>query len=121
VTSPVTTKISHARADHSAPPTVAPKTLKASAFSTETPSASRHAARADGAGPIPPSHHRLPPPLPGLGAVAAFASGAGGGLLLFALFGSLFLLAVPAAARWLRPVLAQGMSPAYVAISDRPG
>jgi pyrroloquinoline quinone (PQQ) biosynthesis protein C len=33
----------------------------------------------------------------------------------------LFLLAIPTAVRWLRPALAHGMSPAYVALSDRPG
>jgi pyrroloquinoline quinone (PQQ) biosynthesis protein C len=28
---------------------------------------------------------------------------------------------IPNAVRWLRPALAHGLSPAYVAIGDRPG
>jgi hypothetical protein len=54
-------------------------------------------------------------------ASAVAGSTAGGSLLAFAflLFG--FLLVIPNAVRWLRPALALGLSPAYVAIGDRPG
>jgi hypothetical protein len=70
----------------------------------------------------PSAPGKLPSQLPGLGALAGFASGAGtGGIVLFALFSALFLLAVPTTVRWLRPVSALGMSPAYVALSDNPG
>jgi hypothetical protein len=73
-----------------------------------------------GARPAPPQ--KVPSNWPGIGGLAAFASGAGGsGIVLFALFSALFLLAAPTAVRWLRSALALGMSPAYVAFSDRPG
>jgi hypothetical protein len=62
------------------------------------------------------------PQLPGGAAVAGFVSAAGsGGMVLFGLLGFLFLLAIPNAVRLLRPVSALGMTPAYVALSDRPG
>jgi hypothetical protein len=80
--------------------------------------------RARGAGaPAKDARVPLPPPgrLPGIGALAAFAGASGGGLLLFGLLGFLFLLAIPNAVRWLRSALALGLSPAYVAPSDRPG
>jgi hypothetical protein len=53
--------------------------------------------------------------------VAVAASLGGGGLLLFGLLAFLFLLAIPTAVRWLRPAAALGLSPAYVALRDRPG
>jgi hypothetical protein len=54
--------------------------------------------------------------------VAAFASGlGGGGALLFGLLGFLLLLAIPTAVRWLRPAMALGLTPAYVASRERPG
>ena len=57
-----------------------------------------------------------------LSSLVAVASAVGGnGLLLFGLLSFLFLLAIPSAVRWLRPALALGMSPAYVAPGDRPG
>jgi hypothetical protein len=52
---------------------------------------------------------------------AVGGQGSGGGLLLFGLAGLLFLLVIPNAVRWLRPALALGLSPAYVATRDRPG
>jgi hypothetical protein len=59
--------------------------------------------------------------MPGLGfALLAGATSAGGGLL-FALLLFGFLLVIPNAVRWLRPALALGLSPAYVALGDRPG
>jgi hypothetical protein len=65
---------------------------------------------------------KLPSHWPAIAALAAFAAGAGsGGLILFALFSALFFLAIPTAVRWLRSASALGMSPAYVALSDRPG
>jgi hypothetical protein len=63
---------------------------------------------------------RLPLPSPvGVGAVLGGAGGSG--LLLFGLVAFAFLLAIPTAVRWLRAALALGLSPAYVALSDRPG
>jgi hypothetical protein len=60
-------------------------------------------------------------PFPGAASAGAAGSAPGGSLLAFAalLFG--FLLVIPNAVRWLRPALAHGLSPAYVAIGDRPG
>ena len=54
-------------------------------------------------------------------AAGASAGGAGGGLIAFALLLSLFLLVIPNAVRWLRTALALGLSPAYLAIGERPG
>jgi uncharacterized membrane protein len=63
-----------------------------------------------------------PLPLPGAGLLgASSAAGGGGGGLLFGLLVFAFLLAIPNAVRWLRTALALGLSPAYVAIGDRPG
>ena len=67
--------------------------------------------------PLPPP---LPVPAPGFGLLGG-TSNAGGGLLLFGLVLLGFLLVIPNAVRWLRPALALGLSPAYVAIGDRPG
>jgi hypothetical protein len=79
-----------------------------------------HVASVEHSAPAPPQ--KVPSQWPGIGGLAAFASGAGGGgLVLFALFSALFLLAAPTAVRWLRSALALGMSPAYVAFSERPG
>jgi len=65
---------------------------------------------------MPPSKQHV------LGSLVAVASAVGGsGLLLFGLLSFLFLLAIPSAVRWLRPALALGMSPVYVAPGDRPG
>jgi hypothetical protein len=67
---------------------------------------------------------RVPAPHnpPGGTLVGAFAGAdSAGGLLLFGLVGLLFLLVIPTAVRWLRPALALGLSPAYVATRDRPG
>ncbi len=52
---------------------------------------------------------------------SALGDGGGSAPLLFGLLGLLFLLAIPTAVRWLRPALALGLSPAYVAPGDRPG
>jgi hypothetical protein len=74
---------------------------------------------ADAAGsrvPLP----RLPLPSPD-GLAAALGAAGGSGLLFFGLLAFAFLLAIPTACRWLRPALALGLSPAYVALSDRPG
>jgi hypothetical protein len=60
-------------------------------------------------------------PLPGFAQAGAAGSTAGGSLLAFALLLSGFLLVIPNAVRWLRPALALGLSPAYLAIGDRPG
>ena len=68
--------------------------------------------------PAPPP--RVPWPAP-IGVAAAAVGSGGGGLLLFGLLAFAFLLAIPTAVRWLRPALALGLSPAYVALSDRPG
>ena len=64
-----------------------------------------------------------PPPLPppGSSVLAGTSTSGGGGLLLFGLLAFAFLLAIPTAVRWLRPALALGLSPAYVAPGDRPG
>lgn len=67
--------------------------------------------------PQPPS--KLP--LPGSGLLTTLGGASGGGLLLFGLLCLAFLLAIPKAVRWLRPAVALGLSPAYVAPSDRPG
>jgi hypothetical protein len=80
-------------------------------------SAAADARRAVSRSPLP----RLPRvPLPGFTA-AGVSGGSGGVLLAFAvlLFG--LLLVIPGAVRWLRPALALGWSPAYVAVGDRPG
>ena len=79
------------------------------------PEAAEHSADGSRRAPAP-----LPqaPPGTGLGAAAA---GSGGGLLLFGLLAFALLLAIPTAVRWLRAALALGLSPAYVAPSDRPG
>jgi hypothetical protein len=70
-----------------------------------------------GSGPLPRPHHTG-----FFGVLAAFGEApGGGGLLLFGLLGFLFLLVIPNAVRWLRPALALGLSPAYVATRDRPG
>ncbi|MFL5982085.1 MAG: hypothetical protein ACJ74D_00260 [Gaiellaceae bacterium] len=66
------------------------------------------------------SPQRAPWQFPGAGAAAAFGGAAGGVSLFFVLI-SLFLLAIPTAVRWLRPAAAQGMSPAFVALSDPHG
>ncbi len=69
-------------------------------------------------GPRAPRPHNLP----GGSLVGAFTGlDSAGGLLLFGLVGLLFLLVIPKAVRWLRPALALGLSPAYVATRDRPG
>lgn len=60
-------------------------------------------------------------PLPGFTSAGASGSGVGGGLLAFAILLFSFLLVKPSAVRWLRPALVLGLSPAYVAIGDRPG
>src|SRR2546421_2926790 len=52
---------------------------------------------------------------------AAASGGRGGSPLPFAFILLAFLLVIPTAVRWLRPALALGLSPAYVAIGDRPG
>ena len=63
----------------------------------------------------------LPRRAPGVGLVSG-ASGEGGAApLLFGLLSFLLLLAIPTAVRWLRPAAALGLSPAYVALRDRPG
>jgi hypothetical protein len=59
-------------------------------------------------------------PLPGFTSAGA-SGGIGGGLLAFAILLFSLLLVIPNAVRWLRPALALGLSPAYVAIGDRPG
>jgi hypothetical protein len=63
---------------------------------------------------------RLPWPSP-VGVGAAVGAAGGSGPLLFGLLAFAFLLAIPNAVRWLRSALALGLSPAYVALSDRPG
>lgn len=64
----------------------------------------------------------LPRPLPSPdGLAAALGAAGGGGLLFFGLLAFAFLLVIPTAVRWLRPALALGLSPAYVALSDHPG
>jgi hypothetical protein len=60
-------------------------------------------------------------PIPGFTSAAASGGGAGGALMAFAALLLAFLLVIPNAGRWLRSVLALGLSPAYVALSDRPG
>jgi hypothetical protein len=60
-------------------------------------------------------------PLPGFTPAGTSGSAFGGGLLAFAILLFSFLLVIPNAVRWLRPALALGLSPAYVAIGDRPG
>jgi hypothetical protein len=81
--------------------------------------ANEHDAAARGSrSPAPPPRLPWPSPVGGAGAVG----GAGGsGLLLYGLLAFAFLLAIPTAVRWLRAALALGLSPAYVALSDRPG
>jgi hypothetical protein len=66
---------------------------------------------------LPPSL----PPIPGASFGGALAGSSSTTVLLFGLLGFLFLLVIPNAVRWLRTVLALGLSPAYVALSDRPG
>jgi hypothetical protein len=85
------------------------------------PQATRPAA--DNAGGVTPPRlpPRLPQQFPGAALLAAFGQAGGGGILLFGLLGFLFLLAIPTAVRWLRPALALGLSPAYVALRDHPG
>ena len=71
----------------------------------------------------PDSKQRTPLPQqpPGSGLVSG-ASGEGGAAPpLFALSSFLLLLAIPTAVRWLRSAEALGLTPAYVALRDRPG
>jgi hypothetical protein len=75
---------------------------------------------ADASGSSPAPLPRLPWPSP-VGIAAAVGAVGGSGLLLFGLLAFAFLLAIPNAVRWLRSALALGLSPAYVALSDRPG
>ena len=126
VVAPSATPVEGAR-----PPGIAPR-----------PARARHTARARSAAPVlltmtdaatvsapdPKSEaggSRAPAPRrdpPGGALVDAVGGqGSGGGLLLFGLAGLLFLLVIPNAVRWLRPALALGLSPAYVATRDRPG
>jgi hypothetical protein len=72
-------------------------------------------------GADPPQRVPLPQQGPGSGLVAGAAAAGGGGVLLFGLLSFLLLLAIPNAVRWLRPAVALGLSPAYVALRDRPG
>jgi hypothetical protein len=58
---------------------------------------------------------------PGAGLLAGVAGIAGGGLLNFGFLAFVLLLVIPTAVRWLRPAVALGLSPAYVALRDRPG
>jgi hypothetical protein len=60
-------------------------------------------------------------PIPGFSVAAASGGGAAAALTAFAALLLAFLLVIPNAGRWLRPVLALGLSPAYVALGDRPG
>jgi hypothetical protein len=78
-----------------------------------------------GNGPAPRASEEPSPPhapsLPGVGALISLMTSAAGGILLFGLLAFLFVLAIPNAVRWLRPAVALGLSPAFVAPSDRPG
>jgi hypothetical protein len=96
--------------------------LSAPRFASGVPptAVSSHEARAARTGGNP--RGPLPGGLPPMNGIAAFASGGGGsGALFFGLLGFLLLLAIPTAVRWLRPAGALGLTPAYVAPSDRPG
>lgn len=64
---------------------------------------------------------RFPSRAPGFGLVAGGPAGSSGGILLFGLLSFLLVLAIPNAVRWLRPAVARGLSPRYVALRDRPG
>jgi hypothetical protein len=60
-------------------------------------------------------------PMPGSGSAGALGGAGGSGLIFFAILLFGFLLVIPTAVRWLRSAPALGLSPAYVAIGDRPG
>jgi hypothetical protein len=66
-----------------------------------------------------PEFPRLP--FPGFTAAGASGGVGSGGLFVFAILLFGLLLVIPNAVRWLRAALALGLSPAYVAIGDRPG
>jgi hypothetical protein len=75
-----------------------------------------------GGGSLPQRLPRVPVPNDQSGGALRGATGPGGlGVLLFSALLLSFLLVTPNAGRWLRSVLALGLSPAYVASGERPG
>jgi hypothetical protein len=93
-----------------------------SSILAHTSAVSAPSARADVQAATPePSAPPVPHFPPGAGLDAALASASGGALVIFGLLAFALLLAIPNAVRWLRPAVALGLTPAYVAPSDRPG
>ena len=112
----------HRAATHPTPAPTRPRSsLRNDMFfgSTATSSATSSPSRQYSTPRVP----RPPPklPLPDSGLLTSLGGASAGGLLLVGLLCLAFLLTIPNAVRWLRPAVALGLSPAYVAPGDRPG
>jgi hypothetical protein len=89
-------------------------------WTTEPPLVTRTGANTRDGTAVPNLPSRAPS-WPGSNFANAAVGASGSGLLFFGFLLFAFLLVIPNAVRWLRPALALGLSPAYVALGERPG